>query len=131
MADTGKNASFKLGSTTYGTSDCLQSWAINDAINEVVYQCQGYDKAAAGSRSVTFAVSLALSVTDTTKVSALAPGTTGAFEAHPGGDTDSYIEIISTSALVTQRNLSAPVNGIITADVQIRLNDVTFQAASS
>ena len=130
MADTGKLASFSFAATLYDADDCLQSWALNDAINEVVYQCNSMDKGAAGTRSVTFAVSLALAADDITKVSALAPGTIGVFEAHPGGDTTGYIEIESTAALITQRNLSAPINGIIAADIQIRLNDVTIQAAT-
>lgn len=131
MADTGKNQSFKFGSTTYTASDCIQSGAINDAVNEVVYQCGGYDKGAAGTRSITFAVSLALSVTDVTKINALYPGATGTFKAHPGGDTPTYIEVVSTSALITQANKPMPVNGILSIDLVIRLNDVTFQTASS
>jgi hypothetical protein len=96
-----------------------------------VYQCGGYDKGAAGTRSITFAVSLALSVTDVMKINALYPGATGTFEAHPGGDTPTYIEVVSTSALITQANKPMPVNGILSIDLVIRLNDVTFQAASS
>jgi len=131
MADTGKTQSFKFGSTTYTQADCIQQGAINDAINEVVYQCNGMDKGAAGTRSATFAVTLALSVTDVTKINALLPGNTGTFEAHPGGDTDSYIEVTCTSALITQANKGVPVNGILTLDLVIRLNDVTYQEASS
>jgi len=131
MADTGKNQSFKFGSTTYTSADCIQQGAINDAINEVVYQCSGMDKGAAGTRSVTFAVTLALSVTDVTKINALYPGATGAFEAHPGGDTPTYIEVVAASALITQANKPQPVNGILTLDLVIRLNDITYRAASS
>lgn len=132
MADTGVNATVKINSTTYSTSDCLQSHAINDAINKVVFQCGGYDQAAAGSRVVTFTFSLVLSKTDVTKITALTPGTLiTAFEAHPGGDTDSYIEIVSTSGLIESRNGTWSPNGMITIDVTCHLNNITFQAASS
>jgi hypothetical protein len=132
MADTGVNASFKLGAVTYDTDDCLDSWAITDAIDLITYVCGGYNQGAAGARTVSFSISLALAATDVAKLTALSPGTLSTtFEAHPGGDTATYIEVISTSALVTTRNVSAPANGIITADVTIHLNDVTFRAASS
>ena len=130
MADTGKNAAFTFNSVVYDADDCVQSWTLNDSINEVVYQCGGYDKGAAGTRSATFSTSLALSQTDTTKHQALYPGATGAFEAHPAGDTATYIEITSTSALITSANTSAPVNGIITIDLTIRLNDITLATAT-
>jgi hypothetical protein len=130
MADSGKLAEFTFASTVYDADDCLQSWDINDAIQDVVYQCNSLDKHAVGTRAISFAVSLALSAADTTKVSALAPGSTGAFEAHPAGDTATYIEITSTKGTVTQRNIAAPINGIIQADVVIALDDVTYQAAS-
>lgn len=129
-AISGKNAEFNLAATVYDADDCLQSWDLSDAIQDVVYQCNGYDKHAAGTRAVSFSVSLALAAADTTKIAALAPGSTGTFEAHPGGDTATYIEITSTVATVTQCNLSAPINGIVTADVVIALDDVTYQAAS-
>ena len=73
---------------------------------------------------------MALDATDTTKVSALASGSTGTFEAHPGGDTATYIEVTSTNATVIQSNISAETNGVITLDVTIALDDVTYQAAS-
>lgn len=132
MADTGLNASVKINGTTYGTSDCLQSNAINDAINKVVYQCGGYDKAAVGTRVVTFTFSLALAKTDVTKMTALAPGTLiTTFEAHPAGDTDGYIEIISTDGIIESRPGTWSPNGMIAIDVTCHLNNITFQAASS
>lgn len=132
MADTGVNASVKINATTYSSSDCIQSNQISDQINEVVFQCGGYDKAAAGSRAVTFAFSMVLSKTDVTKLNATAPGTIiTTFEAHPGGDTASYIEIVSTDGLIVSRNMSYAPNGLITIDINLRLHNVTFQAASS
>ncbi len=48
---TGKNASFSFGGTVYDSDDCVSNWSLNDAINEVVYQCGGFDKGAVGTRS--------------------------------------------------------------------------------
>ena len=131
MADTGKNASFSFGGTVYDEDDCLQSGGLNDSINEVIYQCNGMDKAAAGTRTVTFTCSMALAADDVAKIAALKPGTTGAFEAHPAGDTPGYQEVIATEALVTAFNRSWSANGIITGDVTIRLNDVTLATATT
>lgn len=133
MADpvTGINESFKFGSTTYDADDCIQSGAITDAIQEILIQCGGFNVAGEGPRDVTFTASLGLAANDVTKINALEPGTTAAFEAHPAGDTFGYIEVIATSAKVISRNINYAVAAFITMDVTIRLNDVTFQAASS
>lgn len=131
MADTGKNASFSFGGQVYDEDDCLQSGGLNDSINEVIYQCGGMDKAAPGTRSVTFTVSMALAADDTAKIAALTPGTTSTFEAHPAGDEVGYQEVTATDALVTAFNRSWSANGIITGDVTIRLNDVTLGAATT
>lgn len=130
MADSGKNASFTFAGVVYDADDCLQAWDMNDAIQDVVYQCNGYDKHGVGTRGISFSVTLALAATDTTKVSGLAPGTTGAFEAHPAGNTATYIEVTATRGVLTQRNLTAPINGIIAADIVIALDDVTWKAAT-
>ena len=130
MADGGKNASFQFAGTTYDADDCLQGWDLTDAINDIVYQCNGYDKHASGTRAVSFRASLALAATDTTKISALAPGTTGAFEAHPGGDTATYIEVTASRGTVISRPVSAPINGIISCDVEISLDDITYTSAT-
>ena len=128
---TGKNASFVFNSTTLNADDCLQSGGIDDAVNEVVYQCDGMDKAAAGTRSAMFNVSLVLAETDVTKITALAPGTNASdFEAHPFGDTATYVEVTSSDATVIRANKSWSANGVVTMDVSIRLNQITIQAAS-
>jgi hypothetical protein len=130
MADSGKLAEFTFNSTVYDADDCLQSWDLADSINAVIYQCNSYDKTAVGTRAIVFTTSLALAATDTAKVAALYPGATGSWEGHPGGDTATYIEITSTKGTVVTANKSAPVNGIITLDLTINLDDVTYQAAS-
>lgn len=133
MADpvTGINESFKFGATVYDADDCLQSGAISDAIQEVLIQCGGFNIAGEGPRDVSFTVSLGLAATDVTKINALEPGTNGAFEAHPAGDTPTFIEIVAASSKVISRNINWAVAAFITMDVTIRLNDVTYQAASS
>lgn len=131
MADTGVKASFSFNGQVYDEDDCVSGWNLNDSINEVVYQCGGMDKGAAGTRSADFSVSLGLSATDVDKVQALAPGQKAAFEAHPAGDSAGYIEVTATEALIRQANKSAPTNGIITMDVQIRLNDITLGTATT
>ena len=126
----GKLAAFTFNSVTFNADDCIQGWNLNDAINEIVYQCNSYDKGAVGTRSVTFAGSLALDATDTAKVAALTPGVTVAdFEAHPAGDTATYVEVTSTSAMCVSANQSTAPNSIYTIDFTIRLNDVTIGAA--
>lgn len=130
MAVGGKLASFSFGGTLYDADDCLQGWDLNHSINEIVYQCNSLDQAAAGTESAVFSVTLALAASDTTKVSALKPGTTGAFEAHPAGDTSGYQEITATDALVTQSNRSTAPNSIIAMAVTIRLQDITLATAT-
>lgn len=130
MSVSGKNASFVFGATTYDADDCLQSWALADAINEVVYQCNGYDKGVAGTRSITFNVSLALAAADTAKVSALAPGTSATFTAYPAGNTATYQKVTSTAALLVSANRSTGPNAFISIDCSFRLNDITLGAAT-
>lgn len=130
MAVSGKDASFDFGGVVYDSDDCVSGFNLSDAINEVIYQCGGMDKGAPGTRTAMFNVSLALAADDVTKVTALEPGTIDTFEAHPGGDSAGNIEVTATEALIVQANKPAPVNGIISLDLQIRLNDITIQAAS-
>jgi spore germination protein YaaH len=131
MAATGKLASFKLGAVVYDQDDCLQGWSLNDAINEVVYQCNSFDQGIAGTRTVTFNASLALAATDTVKLAAFTPGTVyTTFEAHPAGDTALNVEIASTSAVIITANQSTAPNAIYAVDLSIRLNNVTIGAAT-
>ena len=131
MADIGNSAAFTFNSVTFGVTDCLQSTGITDAINEVIYQCNGMEQGKAGTRTATFTVSLFLSKTDTAKLAAVAPGTTAAdFEYHPAGDTATYIEVTSSDAYVVSAPFNAAVNSMITLDVTIRLNQITIGAAA-
>lgn len=126
MATSGKNASFSFATVTFDADDCLQSWDLNSAVVDVVYQCNGYDKHAVGTKSASFRTSLALAATDTTRVTAFAPGTTGIFEAHPAGNTATYIEIEVAKATVISANLTAPINGIIAIDLELALDDIDY-----
>ena len=130
MASGGKLAGFTWNTTTFTTASCIQSWDLASAINDIVYQCNGYDKHTAGTKTISFRTSLALYSTDVAKVQGFAPGTTAAFEAHPGGDTATYIEFTADKGTVISAPISAPVNGVITMDVEIALDDVTYSCAA-
>lgn len=130
MAAKGSNARFEWDGVSYTTEHCLQAWDFANSVNDIVYQCGGYDKHLGGTKNVSFNVSLALDATDTTKITALAPGdTTTQFSAHPAGATTNYIKITSTDGLVLSNNLTAPINGIVSMDVVIALNNVTITKA--
>ncbi len=131
MPDSGKKASFTFAGTTYTTASCLQSWDFNQAVNDIVYQCNGYDKHLAGTKTASFRVSLALAATATTTVIAFTPGTTGAFLAHPAGDVTGNIEISATRAQVNSAPISAGPNGVIMLDLEIALDDVTLTTAAT
>lgn len=130
MAVTGKLARFIFNGVTFDEGDCLQGWNLNDAINEVVYQCDSYDKGVAGTRTVTFSGSMALDATDTAKLAALTPGATAAdFVAYPAGTTATYVKVTSSDALCVSANQSTAPNAIYTVDFSIRLNAVVIGAA--
>jgi len=131
MADSGKLAAFTFAGTSYTSSACLQGFDFNNAINDIVYQCNGYDKHLPGTNAATFRVQLALAKTATTTVIALAPGTTGAWLGHPAGDVTGNIEISATRAQVNSANLSAGPNAVIALDVEFALDDVTLTTAST
>lgn len=131
MAHSGKNASFSFAGVVYDADDCLQGWDLSQAVSDVIYQCNGYDKHAAGTQAVTFRTSLALAKTDTTRITAFTPGTTGAFEGHPGGDTAGYIEAETVKATVLSANVGAPMNGFIAIDLELGIDDITWGASTS
>lgn len=131
MADRGNKASFMFNGVTYSTADCISAWDFGNSITDIVYQCDGADKHLGGTEAVDFRVTLGLDSTDTTYISAFNPGTSSTqFEAHPGGDTATYIELSSTKALVISRNITAPMNGIIAMDIVIALDNITTTSAT-
>ena len=127
----GKDQKVKFGTTTLTKANCIQDSGLDDAINSVVYQCNGYDKGVAGTRSAVFNLTLAIAATDHVKLLALAPGATGTFDAWPGGHTSGNVQITATSSMVVSANKSAPVNGVLSVDISIRLRDIEFKAATS
>jgi len=131
MTISGVNQKVKFGTTILKKADCIQDSGLDDAINSVVYQCNGYDKAVAGTRSAVFNLTIAVAATDHAKLAVFAPGATGTFDAFPGGHVATYVQITAASAMVVSANKSAPVNGILTADISIRLRDIEFKAATS
>ena len=130
MADAGKLAGFTWNTTAFTSASCIQSWDLASSINDIVYQCNGYDKHAAGTKVVSFRTSLALCSSDVAIVQGFAPGTTAAFEAHPGGDTATYIELTATKGTIMSAPISAPINGIISMDIEIALDDISYSCAA-
>ena len=129
-ASGGVNASFSFAGSTFDTSSCLQNTQIQRTMNQITYNCAGVQQYVAGAKVYLFTYQMALASTDTASVAALAEGTTGTFEYHPGGDTAGNIEMTSTKGTSVQMNISAAVNGIITIDGQIGLNDLTDATAT-
>ena len=130
MANSGTRASFTWNTTAFTSANCIQSWDLASSINDIVYQCNGYDKHAAGTKAVSFRTSIGLNSTDVALIQGFAPGTTAAWEAHPGGDTTTYIEVTATRGLIISAPISAPVNGIITVDLDIALDDISYTCAA-
>lgn len=130
-AVTGKNQQFTFGTTTFDGDDCIQEGGLEKSINEVIYQCNGGDVGLGGTKSAVFTVTLALAANDVTKINAVAPGTTGAFTYYPVSTTVNHPKITATRGVVTSRPLSAPVNGVLTTDVTIRLGAITIAAATA
>lgn len=130
MATTGKMASFVFATTTYDSDDCLQNWNLSRSVEDITFYCSGRNKHLAGNADAVFTASLALSATDTAKITALTEGATGVWEGHPAGDTSTYMEFTATKATVINAPLTAPQNGVISLDVTIALDTCTAQAAS-
>ena len=130
MADSGKNASFSFGGTVYDADDCLQDWNLDDSVDDITYYCNGNTKHLAGNANAVFTCTLALAADDDTKISALAPGSTGVWEGHPGGDSSGNIEYESTKGTVINAPTTAPQNGVISVNVTIALDDLTRGAAT-
>lgn len=127
--------SVKIDSTTFDADDCVQDARLT--INGEVYDyyCSGISQLEVGNPTIELTFSVALETTDTTKLAVIdnvkdTPQTAVAMEFHPGGDTATYIEATTTAGYITSLDLSAPANGIITADVTARWNNITLGAAS-
>jgi len=133
MAVTGRYALFKFG-TTYGPADCLQGMDITDNINDVVYQCNGYDKHVPGTRALTARVSMALPTgSATTVLSHIYPGaeSTQAWFMPMGRAPAKKPQYTPSRAQCNRADVSAPINGIIVADFEFGLDSITITAATT
>ena len=124
-----------VAAVVFDSDDCVQD--ANLTINGETYEyyCSGISQIEAGNPRIELSFSVALEVDDTTKVAALdlvkdTVQTAISMEFHPGGDTATYVEATTTAAYQTGLTLSAPSNGIITADCTYRWNNITLGAAS-
>jgi len=129
MATGGKNAAFVFAGTTYNADDCLQGWDLASSINDIVYQCNGYDKHAVGTKVISFRTTLALNSTDVALTSGFSPGTTGAFHAAPFGYTTDYLKVTAARATIISAPISAPINGICSIDLELALDDIAYTCA--
>lgn len=131
MAVSGILQSFTFNSVTYDADDCIQSSSINRSVNASTYQCGGSMKSAMGAKSYTFNASLALAADATATVAALQEGDNATdFIYYPAGNTAGNIKMTSTKAWVTSANYSSPVNGVLTVDVTLALDDLTDATAT-
>ena len=136
MAYVGKNANFYFG-TSWGPPDCLQSMDITDNINDIIYQCNGYDRHTIGTRAIGITVSIALSGTEaTTMLSYIYPGaesTQAVFRpmGHSTASDQQRLKYSATKTLCVRGDIGAPINGMVTADYAFVLDDVTIAAATT
>jgi len=126
MADSGLSQSITFGTTTLAGSGCIQSASLNRSVNASNYQCNGVMKTALGAKSYVFNMSIALAATDTATVAALQEGDSATtFKWFPGGVTSGNMKVTSTKAWVVAANYSSPVNGVLTADITVNLDNLT------
>ena len=124
----GKDAQFIFAGQTIGAAQCLADSGYSDNIERVIYQCSGLDKTAPGTRQVTFDASFALSATAVVLLNAIDPGTTGTFLYQPSGTTATYTKVTASKATSLSCNISSPVNGVITCDLSIGLDDIVISS---
>lgn len=129
MADVG-SPSITFGATTYGTADCIQVATFTNGAEDLTYRCSGYIKHASGDGTVMLDFSIVIEATDTAKIAALAPGTTGISEYHPFGDTATYIEHTTTNATVMKADHSDSAGKLVTLDITLAWDDCTSGAAA-
>jgi hypothetical protein len=135
MAETGKNAILEFG-TTFGPADCLQGGNISDAVEDITYYCNGFQKHIAGVRIASLDVSMALPETNmTTVMSYIYPGANStSWIWRPSGHSTgskTRLKYTSTKAHCLTANVSAPINGVITLDATFVLDDLTIAAATT
>ena len=123
-----------IGGVVFDADDCVQDARLSINGETYEYYCSSISQVEVGNPTIVLTFSVALEVDDTTKLAALdavldTPQTPGAQEYHPGGDTATYIEGVTTAGSVTSLTISSPANGVISADVECRWNNITLGAA--
>ena len=130
MADNGNLASITFGAVTYDETDCLQGITLNLNGQPITFNCNGTLKSIPGIASYTLTANMAISKTDTAKVTALRENTTGTLEYHPAGDTATYIEYTSTNATVASLVNNGGSGNLLSLDITWNLDDLTDGAAT-
>jgi hypothetical protein len=119
-----------FGGTTYDSDDCIQVASFTNEKEDITYRCGGDYAHLSGTSNIMLNFSLALAASDTTKIAALAPGTTGVAEYFPFDDSTGYIKHSTTKATVISANESDSAGKVVTLDVVLAWDDVTSGAAT-
>lgn len=117
-----------IGGTTI---TCLQGAQLLSGGADISYHCDGQILHLAGPQDVQLTFSVALDNDDTTTIGLLAYGSQAAMEFHPGGDTETYIEHVTTNATIISATQNASPGSAIILDVTARWDDLTSGAAAA
>ena len=128
----GGKAEFTFGGTQYL---CLSNWDWSGSVQDVVEACSGSSGATTQRRGGTpddkFRFDVIIPTGNTAIVIALKRGATGAFEAHPEGDTTGNLEFTATNSEVLTSNLKTSPNGSGILSIEIGIDgDLTVAAAA-
>lgn len=128
----GNNASVSFGGTAYS---CLGSYRLSQTNNVAKQSCSGSSGAvmhkSSGVTDSTLTFDHLLEANDITTINALTPGTSGALELHPEGDSIGNIEATATSAVVASAELGASVGDLTILSITLEIDgNVTFAAAA-
>ena len=110
---------------------CLQGAQLLYNGTDISYHCAGNILHIAGPEDVQLTFSVALDNDDTTTIGLLAYGSQDSMEFHPGGDTATYIEHLTTNATIVGVTHNASPGSAIILDVTARWDDLTSQAAAA
>lgn len=124
----GMTATFIFGGLTFNDDDCIQNTGINTTMQIPQYQCSGIMKNVVGAKSFVFNYTIVVSATNDSHVTALDIGSTSTLTYQPFGTTAGRLKYTSTRGIAASQNVSAPVNGVVTVDGSINLDDLTIGA---
>jgi len=128
----GDQAEFTFASTRYL---CLRDFSWSSTVEEAVDRCSSATGAVThrttGATDNTFTFSVLTEAGDQTTLNALLPGTSGAFEFHPEGDTASNIEFDAATAYVTSLDFQGATGSLAVHTVTFAIDGtLTVRAAS-